>query len=637
MKYSTHPGFMKKLLLVYCFFFGLASSRAQLDKPLFQNAVVDRTMERRATDIDSIGALLSDSAPDSAIVLTKKAIGMALDAHSPYAYAMALNTIGWAYFKLGDIDSSLRYTSAATAMFHDLKNTKLESSGLMKLSSVYESISDYPKALNYLKESIQLANQNKDSTTMMLAEKMIGTIYLEQGYIEKARLHLENALKAASSPREAKYFGDALSCMAGLYIQIGIYDTAKLFLRRALNEYELQNSGNSMAIVNEDLGVCFDENKEAERYQSLDSALFYYQRAYDINTRLNNAHDAAYEKMLIGQVLIKKRQYGPAEKDILGSLSVFDSLHNTREEFQCLKELSILYDSMHDYKRAYAAMLRSNFYYDTLNKLDKNRAIADMLVKYDANKKDTTIALLNARSELVERKLSRTRIIEVFSFILIALSALLTLVLLNRNNIKQRLRQLQMRNQIASDLHDEVGSSLSSILMLGKMAMADQGGRDEIIPKINSTAEEMIERISDIVWATNPKYDDGKNLQEKISNYIMQVNKLSKLKVSLHFKEEISDIKFQMDVRRNVFLVIKEAINNVLKHADASVIAISMDVELKKLLVQITDNGHGFDIQNHNDGNGLENMRARTESVKGKFGITSGPGKGTSINIVIPL
>jgi len=194
-----------------------------------------------------------------------------------------------------------------------------------------------------------------------------------------------------------------------------------------------------------------------------------------------------------------------------------------------------------------------------------------------------------------------------------------------------------MRNQIASDLHDEVGSSLSSILMLGKIALDEPNGRDEIINKINNNAEEMIERISDIVWATNPKYDDGKNLKEKISNYILHVNKLSKLTINLAIDDEIAAIKFQMDVRRSVFLVIKEAINNILKHAHASVITINVHLEQYTLHIMIADNGNGFDVQHHNNGNGLENMKARTESVGGKFTLISGNNKGTSINIVIPL
>ena len=117
----------------------------------------------------------------------------------------------------------------------------------------------------------------------------------------------------------------------------------------------------------------------------------------------------------------------------------------------------------------------------------------------------------------------------------------------------------------------------------------------------------------------------------------MQVNKLSKLKVNLNIGDEIAGIKFQMDVRRNVFLIIKEAINNILKHANATIITIGIYAEQKKLYIQISDNGNGFDAQHHSDGNGLENMKARAENVGGKFALTSVHGKGTDISIVIPM
>ena len=418
---------------------------------------------------------------------------------------------------------------------------------------------------------------------------------------------------------------------------MGSFDTAKIFYHLALNEYVHENDLSGIAMINENLGYCFIGNSNKALSTSFDSALLYYKRSYDINIRLNNRHDAAYEKMSIGEVLIRKKQYNSAEKTIKESLAIFDSLHDINEEYLGNTMLSTLYDSLHDYKKAYAFILKANFYYDTLNKQEKNQAIADMLVKYEANKKDTTIALLNTRNELAERKLSKTRIIELFSLILIVLFVFLALVLLNRNNIKQRLKQLQLRNQIASDLHDEVGSSLSSILMLGKMASEEKSGQDEIINKINSNATEMIERISDIVWATNPKYDDGNNLKEKINNYIMQVSQLSKITVNLNISDEIANIKFQMSIRRNVFLILKEAINNILKHAEATIIHIDMHSEHKKLYLLITDNGNGFNTEYRNDGNGLENMQTRTESIGGKFSLTSGNGTGTNITIVIPL
>ena len=173
--------------------------------------------------------------------------------------------------------------------------------------------------------------------------------------------------------------------------------------------------------------------------------------------------------------------------------------------------------------------------------------------------------------------------------------------------------------------------------MLGKMASEEKSGKNEIINKINSNAAEMIERISDIVWATNPKYDDGNNLKEKINNYIMQVSQLSKITVNLNISDEIANIKFQMSIRRNVFLILKEAINNILKHAEATIIHIDMHSEHKKLYLLITDNGNGFNTEYRNDGNGLENMQTRTESIGGKFSLTSGNGTGTNITIVIPL
>jgi len=653
---ATNIGSLKKIIFISLCLSCFAPAFAQENKLLFQNLSEDSLMARKAKIIDSTAYALTNSNPDSSLLLGRIALKVADQAKSARCYAMALNTIGWAHFHLGHKDSAIWYIASAKTMYHDLHQSLMESRMLMNLSSVYETESDYPQALQNLSASVKLADMNKDSITLLVAEKTIGIIYRKQGHFDQAKIYLQRAVQIAAAQKKAQYYADALSSLASLYLQMSSFDTARVLYHKSLIIYKSINDICGVALVNENLGLCFENMGNAQALnsahiqyahapdsnhmshaQALDSAIVYYQRAYDINMQLNNKYDAAYEKLLISDIFTIKKNYKLAEKNLKESLPVFDSMHVVSEEYSGYQALSVLYDSMHDYKNAYKAILKANVYYDTINQQEKNKAIADMLVKYEANKKDTTIALLNARSELAEHKLSRTRIIEFFSILLIVLIALLTLLLLNRNNIKQRFKQLQMRNQIASDLHDEVGSSLSSILMLGKIALTEQNGRDEIINKINSNAEEMIERISDIVWATNPKYDDGKNLKEKISNYILQVNKLSKHAVNLSISDEIAGIKFQMDVRRNVFLIIKEAINNILKHARASVITIAIYIDQKKLHIRVTDNGIGFDVQHHNDGNGLENMKTRTENVGGIFKLTSEKMKGTQITVMIPL
>ena len=634
---TSRPKQLKNIIMGLVCLMCCYSDYAQENKLLFQNLTVDTVLEKKTDILAKLANSICNSNPDSSLLLSRKTLNMAIAAKSSYEYALAFGNIGWAYFKLGNIDSTLWYTLSASTMFHDLHKTEMESRMLLHMSSVYESISDYPNSIRYVTMSMKLANINKDSIAIMLAEKMMGVIYMREESYEKSKLHLDISAKIAATSKNKKDLGDVITCQANLYLTLKLYDTAKILYHHAIDVYESANDLTGIAMVNESLGTLYFYLSDLQPYPSLDSSLAYYQHAYSMNIQLNNVHDAAIEKISISQILIREKQYGQAEKNLKESLPIFDSTKDFSDEYFSYKLLSILYDSIRDYKKAYLSILKANIYYDTLNKQEKNQAIADMLVKYEANKKDTTIALLNARSELAERKLSKTRIIEIFSFILIALSVLLTLVLLNRNNIKQRFKQLQMRNQIASDLHDEVGSSLSSILMLGKMASVEKNGKDEIINKINSNAAEMIERISDIVWATNPKYDDGKNLNEKISNYIMQINQLPKITINLNIGSEVAGIKFQMDIRRNVFLIIKEAINNILKHANAEIIVIDIHSSQKKLLLNVTDNGNGFDTLHSNDGNGLENMQARAESVGGNFSLTSIQGKGTKISIVIPL
>src|SRR5436309_6389154 len=137
-----------------------------------------------------------------------------------------------------------------------------------------------------------------------------------------------------------------------------------------------------------------------------------------------------------------------------------------------------------------------------------------MFAQYETEKKDRTIQLLNAQAKLDEKEISNQHIIEIFSLISVVLAVILFIVLVNRNRMKQQLKEVKVRNQLAGDLHDEVGSSLSSILLLSKMAAAntkEKNSDKNMLETIAGNTKEVMDKVSDIVWMMNPKYDDGEN------------------------------------------------------------------------------------------------------------------------------
>jgi signal transduction histidine kinase len=342
----------------------------------------------------------------------------------------------------------------------------------------------------------------------------------------------------------------------------------------------------------------------------------------------------------MGKVLRAKENYKTADEYLTEAFNYFDSTGDTVFALEAASELSILYKDIRDFKNAYKYNIISQQYKDSIDSKKRADSIAKMFAQYETEKKDRTIQLLNAQAKLDEKEISNQHIIEIFSLVSVVLAGVLFIMLVNRNRIKQQLKEVKVRNQLAGDLHDEVGSSLSSILLLSKMASANSTGltvNKNMLEKISDNTREVIDKMSDIVWMMNPKYDEGGNLREKIEQYISRIKEIAPFQIQLDMASEIDEIKFPMEIRKSIFLIFKEAINNAIKYSNATQLNIGLRILDKKLQLCIDDNGKGFDKTTVTSGNGLETMCLRAKSCKGNFNIESTLDKGTQVNVIIPL
>lgn len=208
-------------------------------------------------------------------------------------------------------------------------------------------------------------------------------------------------------------------------------------------------------------------------------------------------------------------------------------------------------------------------------------------------------------------------------------------------NFRQKLKVEHLRNRIASDLHDEVGATLSSIAIAARVVEKRLNNQSPdlqlILDQIKSDSNDTIQTIRDTVWTLNPHNDSLTQLIEKMHSFAAQI--LTAKDIALQFEnhmEETSLAKISMEQRQNVYLIFKEAINNIAKHAEATKVIVEFGVEKGKLRMRITDNGKGFDSTQTHEGNGLKNFKKRAEASFIDFKMTSGVGKGTQITLVVP-
>lgn len=232
-------------------------------------------------------------------------------------------------------------------------------------------------------------------------------------------------------------------------------------------------------------------------------------------------------------------------------------------------------------------------------------------------------------------------------FLLIAAAAVSGVIYaLYRYRVKRLLELERVRTRIATDLHDDIGSSLSQIAILSEVVRQKIGANEAAMPlnMIADTSREMVDSMSDIVWAINPDKDYLADLAHRMRRFASDVLEAQDIAYRFSFDERDGKIALGADIRREVYLIFKESINNLVKHAAARNVEMAMRIENNSLFIEIKDDGRGFDpneILNGNydgfGGNGLINMRRRAAALGGSLALRSRKNAGTNITIKIPL
>lgn len=223
---------------------------------------------------------------------------------------------------------------------------------------------------------------------------------------------------------------------------------------------------------------------------------------------------------------------------------------------------------------------------------------------------------------------------------------------LNRSK-EERLIELQrVRRRIATDLHDDVGSSLTKIALLSeavrqKVSALNKDASERLVA-VTAISNELMESMSDIVWAINPQKDNLSDLAQRMRRFASDI--FTACQIGFRFRAPLLDRDVQLgaNVRREVFLIFKESVNNVVKHSESSEVILDLSVEGDCLALDISDNGKGFNpalvkadtgylTSQSRGGNGLASMRRRAREMGGQFEIKTNIGQGTTMSLRLPI
>ena len=193
-----------------------------------------------------------------------------------------------------------------------------------------------------------------------------------------------------------------------------------------------------------------------------------------------------------------------------------------------------------------------------------------------------------------------------------------------------------MRNNISQDLHDDIGASLSNINILNEMArrsISQPEKSKEYLSKASEDIQRISESLSDIVWNINPRYDDLQNLFVRMKRYAADMLDGKNINGHFDFPANETSLILSMTQRRDLYLIFKEAVNNLAKYSEAKNTIIRVAAEDHKIELLVKDDGKGFDRSNVKAGNGLQNMEHRAKASGGQVFITSAPGAGTTVRL----
>jgi signal transduction histidine kinase/streptogramin lyase len=226
--------------------------------------------------------------------------------------------------------------------------------------------------------------------------------------------------------------------------------------------------------------------------------------------------------------------------------------------------------------------------------------------------------------------------------LLVLVSVAALLYALYRYRLAQALRVVQVRDRIARDLHDEIGSTLSSVALYSTVARKRAGDKlpeaSAMLDRITESTTQVMEAMNDIVWAVNADNDDMAHVVQRMRSFAVRVTEAANIRLRMDVAPGMERITLGMQQRKNLYLIFKEALNNAAKYSGAQQVRVALSHEGPQVLLVVRDDGVGFDAlavqqDRGTGGNGLSNMRARADEMKGTLTITAVPGAGTTVQL----
>ncbi|WP_293299207.1 ATP-binding protein [Pedobacter sp. UBA4863] len=418
------------------------------------------------------------------------------------------------------------------------------------------------------------------------------------------------------------------------YIELHQLDTAKNYFQQAVTEAKLNKMApiyQTIALGN--IGYIYYLRKDYEKAKPLFKV--------DLKEALKNEDFglAAGSSIPLSDVLIKERAYAQASK-LLDETRTYIAKSGQVERLEKFFPVkSRYYQALGDYSKALA------FRDSTIKAIVRNDSIFNGLLVMRAQQRTDLERIADEATKLENyKRITETRIFALIALFIIAVVFYLVVrryrnrIKADKKKIEELNRIMELRQGLSADMHDDIGSTLSSISLYTHsllMKSADEDNR-AVLEKIKANAQNIQENISDIIWSVNPKMDSMEQVVARMRAFGADITEYAGIKFEFDTDAKIIALPLTMEVRKNLYLIYKEAINNAVKYSNCKQINISLKSNREGCFeMDIVDNGNGFELDKAHDGNGIANMRHRAKAIGATLHISTETQRGTRIRLVL--
>lgn len=485
--------------------------------------------------------------------------------------------------------------------------------------------------------SLDVASALNDSLLLADAYNMTGLFYMTMNNGEKAKPYFYKGIPYAKQPPyPPQYLSLAkphhlYGNLAETFEKLGQNDSAQLYNHLSLQYATAIRWLRGMAVANTNLGKVFlKQGMHDSSHAHYEQALQLSKEGGDIDVELISYGGLAFSEQRRGHI-------AEAGKWLQAGFTFIKQ----RPQVNALFTKEFLSTALQVYRdegdnngivQTYAAMV----VLDSTRSSNNTRQVQNILNISTNN--ETRLLKLEIAEANQKKELASTRLYVA----MLAILLLAGLFLIYRYYITQRLKMAALKNNISQDLHDDVGASLSSLhiysSLAGKLLDENPAKARQMLQQISNNTQQLMENMGDIVWAMKPRKEtETQSLEARIKNYGSILLTASNINCRYEIGPTTETRLRNMDARKNVLLIVKEAMNNMAKYSKATEALIKLDTGTEYLSIIITDNGVGFDPATVERGNGLNNISNRCLQLNGSCSINSAPGKGTTLLCRIPV